>query len=164
MKALPFSFFSLALIAILCSSSCDTTEEVVDGNVEPPRHLEFKEINQSVLTGNGEEPVGFEKGYVIQSEKEWEILRKKMNAVNHSQGEVSIDFDESTVLVYFDQIRPNGGYTIEIVKVIESDDLITAMYKSTAPSGMATDIMTQPFHVVKISKTSKTVKFLPVTE
>lgn len=152
------------MLAVIGLTACCTTEEVVDGNIEPPKHLQMKEINQGVLTGNGEEPVGFERGYIIQSEKEWEILREKMNAVNFAQGEVSIDFEQSTVLAYFDKIRPNGGYSIEILQVTESDESIKAMVKSTAPTGMATDIMTQPFHIVTVAKTSKTVKFLPVTE
>ncbi|MDG1333446.1 MAG: protease complex subunit PrcB family protein [Crocinitomicaceae bacterium] len=164
MKALKFSLFSLAVISILCSSSCDTTEEVVNGTIESPKQLDIKQINQGVLTGAREEPVGFEKGYVIQSEEEWEELRGNMNAINNAQGKISINFEKLTVLAYFDKVRPNGGYSIEIVEAIESDDEIKAMIKSIAPTGMATDIMTQPFHIVKIPKTDKPVKFLPVTE
>ncbi|MFK7783958.1 MAG: protease complex subunit PrcB family protein [Crocinitomicaceae bacterium] len=164
MKAFRFTLFSLSIITLLCSSSCDTSEELVEGSVEPPRHLEIEQINQAVLTGNGDEPVGSEKGYVIQTQTEWEDLREKMNAVNDTQGQVSIDFEESTVLAYFDKIRPNGGYSIEIVQVIESDEMIKAVYRSTAPGGVATTIMTQPFHIVNIPKTEKAVKFLPITE
>ena len=161
MGTLKFLFFSLAIFTLLGITACCTTEETVQGNIELPINLDIKEINQGVLTGNGEEPVGFETGYVVQTEKEWEILREKMNAVNFAQGKVSIDFEQSTVLAYFDKIRPNGGYSIELTQVIESDGMIKAMYRSTAPTGMATDIMTQPFHIVKIPKTRKTVKFLP---
>jgi hypothetical protein len=164
MKTFKFTLFSLALISILSSSSCDTTEEVVDGTVEPPRHLEIEQINQGVLMGDGEEPVGKNKGYVIQTEEEWENLRKKMNAVNNAQGPITIDFEKYTVLAYFDQIRPNGGYSINIVEAIESDEMIKAMYKSTAPSGMATTVITQPFTIVKIAKSEKTVKFEQLTE
>lgn len=163
MKTIKLTLFTLSIVSILCSSSCDSTEEIADGKVEL-FYLEFEQINQGVLTGNGNEPVGFNKGYVIQTEKEWEDIRKKMNAVNLSQGEISIDFEESTVLAYFDELRPNGGYSIEFVKVISAGDVINAKYKSTAPTGPATTIMTQPFHIVKIPKVSKPVKFLPFTE
>lgn len=164
MNIFKFSFFGLATIAILSLAACCTTEEVVQGNVEPPKHIEMEEINQAVLTGNGEEPVGFEKGYAIRNQEDWDALRVKMNAVNHAQGDVSIDFERSIVVAFFDKIRPNGGYTLEIVEIIESDIVIKVMYKSIAPSGMATDIMTQPFHIVKIPKAEKLIVFSPVTE
>ena len=163
MKTFKFTLFSLAIIFVVSASSCDSTREVTDGNTKYPQNLEIQQVNQGVLTGDGAEPVGKDKGYVIQTEEEWENLRNKMNTVNNAQAQVSIDFEKYTVVAYFDQIRPNGGYSIDIVEAIESKDMVNIMYKSTAPTGMATTVITQPFTIVKVQKTEKTVKFLPVT-
>ena len=164
MKRTPYSIFTIALIALVSLAACCTTEEVVQGNVEPPKHLEFKEINKGILTGNGDEGLGNQIGLSVQSTDDWNVLREKMNSVNESQLEISVDFSETTILAYFDKVRPSGGYTVEISKVVETDFQISVYYELTAPSGNAIDIMTQPFHIVSIPKTIKTINFLPVTE
>ena len=160
MKNIHISIFGAALIALISFSSCEVTEEVSHGSVEAPKHLQIKQINQDNLLGNGDELVGIGKGMTIQTAEEWEALRTKMNSVNPSQDEVSIDFELTTVLAYFDYIRTSGGHSVQIVEVMETTDGLQARFKTSAPEGNVIEIMTQPFHIVSIPKNTKPVKFV----
>lgn len=157
------SIFTFALIALILNS-CKAPSEPTVGPVAETTNLQFKKVGSGILTGNGEEGIGSPKEYVIQTEQDWEALRTKMNSVNQTQEEVSINFEQKTVLAYFDQIRSTGGYAVEIIEVIEKTNSVEAMVKFTAPTGMATDIMTQPYHIVSIPKTTKPVKFVALIE
>jgi len=160
MKTIKTSIFGAAIIALISFSSCEVTEEVSHGSVEAPKHLQIKQINQDNLFGNGDELVGIGKGMTIQTAEEWEVLRTKMNSVNPTQDEVSIDFELTTVLAYFDYIRTTGGHSVQIVEVIETTNGLQARFKTSAQEGFSAEIMSQPFHIISIPKTTKTVKFV----
>ena len=74
--------------------------------------------------------------------------------------EQSIDFNNMTVLAYFDQIRGSGGYTVEFASVSQTSKSIQAHIKRTASDGNDIEIMTQPYSIVLIEKTDKTVVFI----
>jgi hypothetical protein len=163
MKSATFQILGLILI-LLISTSCEVTEDISNGSIEPPKHHQIKEISQGNLMGNGEEDLGSAVGLSIENAEQWEDLRVKMNSVNNTQNEVSIDFEETTVLAYFDKIRPSGGYKVEIVQVITSDEILKVMYKLNSSSGYDIEVMTQPFHIVSIPKIHRTVRFIQITE
>lgn len=164
MERLKFSIFASTLIA-LSLNSCRLAEDKPTSELAvETTNLNLKRVGSGILTGNGAEGIGSPKELVIQTEKQWETLRTKMNSVNQSQNEVSIDFEQKTVLAYFDQIRTSGGYEVEIIEVIERTNGVEAMVKFTSPTDMATDIMTQAYHIIAIPKTSKPVKFLALIE
>lgn len=164
MKSLRFSIFAASLIALILNSCKVPEDKPMVETVNETTHLPFKKVGSGILTGDGAEGIGSPKELVIQTEEQWEALRTKMNSVNQAQKEVSIGFEQKTVLAYFDQIRTTGGYSVEIIDVIEKTSGVEAMVKFTAPSGMATDVMTQPYSIVSIPKTSKPVKFVAFIE
>lgn len=164
MKSLRFSIFAASLIALSLNSCKMPEDKPVLEAENATKIIQFKKVGSGILTGDGAEGIGSPKELIIQTDEQWEALRTKMNSVNQSQSEVSIGFEQKTVLAYFDQIRTTGGYAVEIIKVVETTNGVEAMVKFTAPSGMATDAMTQPYSIVSIPKTSKPVKFVALIE
>ena len=164
MKNIKSSLFGITMIAALVLSSCATTKEAT---IEAPLEhtpIAIKEIGNGALFGYGSEGFGEVTSEIIQSQEEWQEFRLKLNKNNEAQKDVSIDFEKRTVIGFFDAIRGSGGHSIEIVEVIETKEGLIAHYKCIQPEGDAIDVMTQPFYLISIPKTNKTIRFEKVTE
>ena len=72
-----------------------------------------------------------------------------------------IDFDESTIIAVFMGQQSTGGYEVEIKKIVEGADQITVTFESTEPSEdeMVAQVITSPYHMVKIDQAEKAVVF-----
>ncbi len=143
-------------------SSCKTPQPIDEMEFATKTEIPFTSISSGFLTGNGDEGIRGHEVRTIQSENQWETLRAEMNSVNETQEAVTFDFDQTTVLAYFDEIRPSGGYAVQIVSVIETNDAVDVSVKFTSPSDVAIEIMTQPFHIVSIPKTKKKITFFSI--
>ena len=161
MKSRGQIIFAVAIFA-LSLVSCKTPQPIDEMEFATKTEIPFSSISGGYLTGNGDEGIKGHEVRIIQSEGNWEILRAEMNSVNQTQNEVSIDFDQSTVLAYFDEIRPSGGYGVQIVSVIETNNEIQVSAKFTHPTDVAIEVMTQPYHIVSIPKTKKKITFISI--
>lgn len=96
---------------------------------------------------------------VINSQNEFNVILNKMQDYTvNSLTETSIDFDNYTVLAVFDTIKPTYGFYITIETIVENtDSVIVSIVKDGTLT--ATLEVAQPFHIVKIPKTSKPIVF-----
>jgi hypothetical protein len=122
----------------------------------------FTSLSKGSLFGNGAE--GFKKGnIVISSKAEWKFFLSKIDTTNNLSKtfENAIDFSKEIIIVFVDKVRNSGGFSVEIIEaVIERNTLlIKVKTKGPKPMDMVTSVMTQPYHIVKIKKTSKKIKF-----
>lgn len=156
-------YFGFVLTTIIGLQACGTTNEVLDEKpsevIVEVMDIAFKNVASGNLQGDGAEGIN-EGGIVVNSQEEWTTLTTKMNSVNEAFKEQSIDFNNMTVLAYFDQIRGSGGYTVEFASVSQTSKSIQAHIKRTASDGNDIEIMTQPYSIVLIEKTDKTVVFI----
>lgn len=144
----------LVLVFTACSSDSNTTNKI-------PENIDATLIAKGELYGNGEENI-LQQNLVITNQTDWTNLKNQMDSVNTiSPGftEQNIDFDVYELLVVFDQIRSTGGFSIEITTVSEDENNIIANIEMTSPGDVATMVITQPFHIVKILKSDKPVIF-----
>jgi hypothetical protein len=123
----------------------------------------FTELSKGSLAGNGSE--GFKKeNIVISSKEEWKSFLSKIDTTNKVSKtfENSIDFSKEMVLVCLDKVRNSGGFSIEIVEATKEGGaiLIKVSRKGPKPGSMAPSVIMQPYHIVKIKKTNKEIKFL----
>lgn len=118
-------------------------------------------IGQNCLYGSSDE--GFtEENLVINDSIAWNDFKAQMNTVNEATNdfsELEIDFSQWTVLVSLDQVRPSGGFTINYSGIVENEENVIATIEAISPEGVVTTVITQPYIVVKIPKTSKSVIF-----
>lgn len=120
----------------------------------------FKMIGQGDLFGNGNENI-IKQNMVISDTKSWNELIDKMNSVNNvseSFTETNIDFQNFSIIAVFDEIKANGGYSIDVIKIMENENNIVVTLDYILKGGNTT-IMTQPYHIVKIQKDNKAVIF-----
>ena len=123
----------------------------------------FTTLSKGNLFGNGAE--GFKKeNIVISSKKEWKFFLSKFDTTNKVSKtfENAIDFSEEMIVICLDNVRSSGGFSVEIIEVIKeaSTTLIKVKFKSPKPMDMVNSVIIQPYHIVKINKKNKKIKFL----
>jgi hypothetical protein len=123
----------------------------------------FTSLSKGSLFGNGAE--GFKKeNIVISSKEEWKSFLLKVDTTNKVSKtfENTIDFSKEMVIVCIDKVRNSGGFSIEIIEVVTESDtfLIKVKKEGPKPMSMVTSVMIQPYHIVKIKKTNKKIKFI----
>ena len=123
----------------------------------------FTSLIKGNLFGNGVE--GFKKvNIVISSKKEWKSLLSKFDTTNKVSKtfENAIDFSKEMILVSVDKVRNSGGFSVEIIEVVKEGSAFLIKVKTIGPKpmDMVTSALMQPYHIVKIKKTNKKIKFL----
>lgn len=102
------------------------------------------------------------KGYIINSNEEFrEVWIEHVGGFIVSQILPDIDFDKSTVIAFFSGNRASAGFSVEITEVIFSFVRVYARIEETSP-GFREPIgidSSQPYHMVEIPKTRKSVRF-----
>ncbi|MBF4471197.1 protease complex subunit PrcB family protein [Flavobacterium sp. HJJ] len=117
-------------------------------------------IRKYILYGNGDEKI-HQQNLIINSNSDWTQLMQQMNTrnnVTNSFSETNIDFSKYTVIAIFDKIYGNGGHSIDITNIAEHQNNIIVTVANLL-TGDVTSVMTQPFHIVKIPKTTKPIIF-----
>lgn len=141
----------LSIFVFGCNSD-DDNSEMAD--------VESTLIAQDVLSGNGEEGI-VQRNMVITDQSTWNDLIDKMNSVNNESDKFSerdIDFSDYTVIVVFDEIRESAGYRVELNITSNLENIIVGVTDIT-PQGNNLAVMTQPYHIVKISTSDLPIIF-----
>lgn len=102
------------------------------------------------------------RNYVVRVHEDWKNLWGSMHAnVVPLPKLPSVDFGTYFVVAVFLGERPTGGHSIEITRVVETEQAVRAYVQETnpPPDTMVTQAFTQPYHIIKISRTEKQVVF-----
>lgn len=144
----------IILASIVLFATCKSHQKISKN--EP---FAYQLIAQSTLHGNGAE--GFEPGlYKITNENQWHDFLKKINTVNEESSKFKsdqIDFDKYMIVAIFDKILHQGGVKFYIKFVENTKDTIKFITAHEMPGQMAIQVMNQPYILIKIKKTDKTL-------
>lgn len=141
----------LAIFALSCNSE-DYNLEMVD--------IESVLITKDNLFGNGGEGI-IEQNLEITSQSMWNNLISQMNSVNNVSdnfSEIDIDFSQYKVIAIFDKIKNNGGHSLELNLTGNSENIIVSI-NYISPKGNVMSVITQPYHIVKISNSNLPIIF-----
>ena len=92
---------------------------------------------------------------VLRSAADWQDFWGKHMAFQAEQRpSPAVDFGRDIVIGVFVGNRPTGGYAAEIVNIEKDNGMTTVNFKETTPprGSMVTQSLTQPFHLVRVSK------------
>ena len=120
----------------------------------------FTEIYKGELSGNGTEKID-KSNLVIKNQSEWSDLMNQMNRANpvtDNFTEINIDFDNYMIIAVFDDVKQNGGHSIDIVDITCNRNKIVISVRNLN-NGNLTSVITQPFHIIKIPRTEKQITF-----
>ena len=106
-----------------------------------------------------------EKGYrsgvrdplqvVIRNQDEWNAFWKRHSVTNPNPAPAAnVDFDREMVVGIFLGEKSTGGYEVEIIQAERGDSSLYFYYreKIPMPGAMVTQVLTQPFHLVRVAK------------
>jgi hypothetical protein len=144
------AFSSVLLFGMNCSTSKKTA-------LITPGDMTYTIIKSGNMFGAGEE--GLAAGIIAASNTvEMNFLINKMNGVNEEIKESLISdvnfFDEYMLVFIFDKVRGSGGHSLDIKNISNTGKDIIVTVKEIAPNGPASTVMTQPYVVLKVIKSS----------
>jgi len=155
-------FFKVTVIVMLLAGSFSSCKE--KEKCEP-----FVLIGQRSLSGGEGIP---QQAIVIKTQEEWEDFKTVMNTEYYqgqntiketeSFSETEIDFDQYQIIAVIDEKRPDGCWGMAITCMIEHADKILVTIQVTSSLSKGFDcIMSehQPYHIVKIPITKKSIEF-----
>jgi len=146
------------LLLFFCSvffilNSCSENEETIESKTP----ISVQQIGKGDLVGNNIP----QQNTVITTSTQWTALLTNLDASHNISGgftETNIDFNHFMVIAVFDEVFPNGGHSIDIMTVDENAQNIEVDVEKLL-QGNVTTVVTQPYHIVKIPKSSKPVIF-----
>lgn len=144
----------ILFIAIL-TSNCSSTDQNEQTTVVTPTL-----VAKGSLFGSGNENIT-EQNLVISNSNDWNALTNQMSTSN-IYNFPEIDFLNYKVIAVFDAVKMQGGFSIKVNSIIETDNaILVSVIKETAidDTGNAVLWIEQPFHIVKIPQTSKPIVF-----
>lgn len=95
---------------------------------------------------------------VVRSIEAWQALWK-----DHASGAPpAVDFSHSMVLGVFLGSRPTAGYDVEIVQVRRTGSGLVAEYieRRPAPGALTAQVLTAPYHLVRVARAEGPVEFV----
>jgi hypothetical protein len=141
----------LSILVLGCSSDDDNSEVI---------NIQSSLIAKDNLYGNGAEGI-MKQNLIISDQTSWNDLIGKMNLVNNTSDnfkETDIDFTTHTIIAVFDEIKGNGGHSLEL-NIISNSKKIMVNVTDSASEGNFTTVITQPFHIVKIQNSDLPIIF-----
>ena len=136
------------LVVLLLAYACAATGALVP----------FSTVAKGLSSGIGE-PLQA----VVRDPTEWSALwarHARVSGVPASPPPVS--FAREMIVALFMGERATGGYTIEVVRVERGREGLVVRYRSRspAPDAVVSQALTQPFHVIRLSRDAKPVTFV----
>ena len=101
---------------------------------------------------------------VVRSQDDWAALwSRHMRTQAAPPPPPSVDFSRDMVVALFLGERPTGGHAIEVTRIERTDGGLAIRYRTTRPdpTGMQTQALTQPFHLIKLPRIAGAVTFVP---
>lgn len=145
------TLFSFLFLLTSCSNDSNSNQSDVS----------FSTVVQKDLSPSDQKPIA-ETKVVITDIQAWNAFITKISVVNEESKyfiDTNIDFTKFQIIAVIDQKYLNGGHTIDITKIAENKNNIYVKVEKLHTGNIAT-VLTQPYHIVKIAKSSKKVIFL----
>lgn len=157
-----FYFISLMLLTLNACQSDNSS--IVNNTQDQSATIQFENVLKFEYA---DAPQGH---FVINDEAAWFTFAESINApliYNPETGAntnelltADIDFSAYTVIAVVDALHNHGGYDIEITSVARNDAAVAVTVETAYPGdGAVTTVLTQPYHIIKIPKTTLPVVF-----
>lgn len=127
-----------------------------DDNVIAPENEIFEILAAGDFSGDNITTAGHNN--VITNQSDWNSLVSLLTTEHHDLSNVTVNFNQESILFVRDEPRPDGQYAIVVDKVLYTSTEVQVYIKKIVNNG-GPQMPTQPFCVAKISKTNLPVNF-----
>jgi len=136
---------SLLLFSLIGCQSDDKEGVKVDAGI--PVELKFETLKK----GEGTNKAISATCYVLRNNQQWNDFKE----IAKMFGPVSMEFDDTEVIVVFDNAKETTGYSIEIKSIVKvNGKLIVKVQKESPTSDEEIAVrLTQPYHGVTLRRT-----------
>ncbi len=148
----------ILIFLIIAIIGCFKKKNIIPQNSE--------EVNFIVISSGAHSGYSEESYLVIKDGDDFKKLWNKVNSTIIPQPSVpEIDFSKYMVVAVFMGTCPTGGYSISIRSIRESEENIYVEVEKIKPGKdcILTQVLTQPFQIVKIKRSDKKVIFVKNT-
>jgi hypothetical protein len=117
-------------------------------------------IGKGTLHGAGEEGI-VRQNIIIRDNESWQNLIGQMNSVSNVSEtftEINVDFSVYMLIAAFDEVKSNGGWTVDITNIDNQTNQIIITVTNLI-TGNLTCVMSQPYQIVKIPVSNKEIVF-----
>lgn len=121
--------------------------------IEGPNEIEFQDFGSGYYSSLTEK-----SNFIINDESEWEGFSALLNT---QICDFAPDFTKYTLIAVAMGEQKTGGHSIRIQKILEEHGNLYVYIKEEYPSkdDIVSEALTQPYHMVLIEKTSKSIFF-----
>lgn len=127
-------------------------------NSVPAGPLAFETLDSGLYSGITEH-----KEVAVRSHAEWaDLWREHISIVSPPPDSPTVDFSQEMVVAVFMGEQSTGGYSIEINQIVKEGSKIKVFYTETSPDPecMVAQMLTQPFHIVKLARQDLPLVFI----
>lgn len=156
------------ILALFLIASCGSNKSINTPDMDKEQRTNHSLQNEVAYEIISEGPISGVKEAQIRVVKEKEGLKEIYNYLNENRSpkllEPNINFDEEVIIALFMGEKNYGGYKISVQQIKEEEREIIVYVKETAPSGKyATTVITHPYSIFKMKKTTKEIVFKKVS-
>ena len=167
MKRTLFLFFPLALVflagclpqgGLVNQGSLSRETKTGEDPLPPSTDSQFETIDHGIHSG-----IRDSRQVVIRDPESWRVLWAE-----HVKGRVPepplppVDFVHEMVIAFFLGEKPTAGYLAKIVNLVVDKEKVTVIVciEIPAPNGYLLQVLTQPFHIIKVPRYDLPVEFI----
>ena len=149
---------AILLLGILLVAGCTQLPPNDNGNNGfQEKELSFETVDKDFYSNIQEK-----SQKAIQNSEDFQELWNEIGSLKMLE---EIDFSKYTVIAVFQGQKTSGGYYIEISKITDKkDSILVNVIEIEAAPGQAAAVITSPYHIVRIPKTTKLIKFETKTQ
>ena len=118
-----------------------------------------KKLKLETIAKNFYSSINVAEDHVIKDKDAFhDIWDRTYNPINQPSLP-SVDFAKEMVLASYLEMKSAGGWRIEIQEAIETNKTIEVIVRESSPKTPSASMMSNPYHMVKLEKSEKPVKF-----
>lgn len=107
--------------------------------------------------------IGEPRTVIVRDREAWRALWREHAG---SADPPAVEFDREMVVAVFAGERPTAGYRVEIVRLFERSGKVVVAYRDEPPprDAVVAQVITQPFHLVRTSRSDLPLVFEKITQ
>lgn len=150
--------FALCILSISTISCFESQKRPAMNFID----IEGKEVGFETVEQGYNSGLDKRTNYIITNKHDWGILWNRVHlTVSPRSALPQVDFTENMIIAVSQGTFGTGGYSIEIIKAIETENTLEIFVIETYPGPwcVLTQSVTQPYHIIELKKTNKKILF-----